>query len=263
MRRLSSFLFLSSALVAGCGTGNSPVSNPNDAALEASSFPAELTCGDRRILSATFRNTGTTTWTSVEGYELTIADEHIALAEEQVIAPGDSITFEIDVTAPASAGVHAREWQMAHEGAAFGSPAEWSVSVDCNRTPDPAEGEALPVPYMFDLIQQVSDEDPTLIAESCQDTGGNWRFMDAVVDRLRKVDTRWGYNWKRGVIGDPSRDVVDYHYGAGSDEGSEQVYIIDMLVDHCGTNPHPGWNDVTQVTLDAGTIGIWTGRERF
>ncbi len=62
---------------------------------------------------------------------------------------------------------------------------------------------------------------PDLLRNSCQEHGGSWAFMDAVVDTLRTYDTRWGYNWKRGNVGDPSMDVIDYHWGAGRDEGSD------------------------------------------
>ena len=65
------------------------------------------------------------------------------------------------------------------------------------------------------------------------------------------------------MIGDPSRDVVDYHYGPGEPEESPDVYIIDVIVGHCGPNPAPGWLDQTKATLDAGEIGRWTGRGRF
>ena len=87
--------------------------------------------------------------------------------------------------------------------------------------------------------------------------------MDRVVDRLRQFDTRWGYNWKRGNVGDPSLDVVDYHYGPGADEGSTQVYIIDIVGGHCGASPGAAWIDVTGATISAGAIGRWTGRGRF
>ncbi|MSO35566.1 MAG: hypothetical protein EXQ54_03940 [Acidobacteria bacterium] len=32
---------------------------------------------------------------------------------------------------------------------------------------------------------------------------------------------------------------------------------------HCGASPSAGWNDVTDVTLNSGTIGRWTSRGRF
>ncbi len=132
------------------------------------------------------------------------------------------------------------------------------------RTPDPPAGQRLPLPsYGPQVVQQVAAARPDLLRNSCQEQGGSWGFMDAVVDTLRTYDTRWGYNWKRGNVGDPSMDVVDYQWGAGRDEGSTQVYIIDVIGGHCGSNPTPGWNDVTAVTAAGGSIGRWTGRGRF
>lgn len=131
------------------------------------------------------------------------------------------------------------------------------------RAPDPAAGQRLPLPNMFHVVQQVARARPDLLRNSCQEHGGSWGFLDLVVDTLRTYDTRWGYNWKRGRVGDPSMDVIDYHYGAGSDEGSTNVYIIDIIGGHCGPSPNPVWNDVTEVTRRQGTMGRWTSRGRF
>ena len=79
---------------------------------------------------------------------------------------------------------------------------------------------------------------------------------------MRKCDTRWGYNGKRGNSGDPSHDAIAYHYSRGGDEGSTDVYIIDVIVGHCG-GPGPAWIDVTEATRQGGTIGRWTSRGRF
>jgi hypothetical protein len=87
--------------------------------------------------------------------------------------------------------------------------------------------------------------------------------MDLLVDTLRTYDTRWGFNGKRGNAGDPSHDVVDYHYGNGSSEGSTEVYIIDVIGGHCGSNPSPAWGDVTAATAAGGGIGRWISRGRF
>ena len=86
--------------------------------------------------------------------------------------------------------------------------------------------------------------------------------MDRVVDTLRTYDSRWGYNWKRGNVGDPSMDVIDYHFG-GRDEGTTEVYIIDIIGGHCGSSPGPAWVDQTDVTRSQGTVGRWTARGRF
>jgi hypothetical protein len=87
--------------------------------------------------------------------------------------------------------------------------------------------------------------------------------MDQVVDTLRTYDTRWGYNGKRGNAGDPSHDAIAYNYGGGGDQGSTDVYIIDIVAGHCGSSPGPTWIDVTGITLQSGTIGRWTSRGRF
>ena len=60
------------------------------------------------------------------------------------------------------------------------------------------------------------------------------------------------------MIGDLSQDAIDYHHGDGVSEESTDVYIIDMIIGHCGPTPGAGWIDVTQATLDADTIGMWT-----
>ena len=125
-----------------------------------------------------------------------------------------------------------------------------------------AAGGPLPS-YGAGVVSAVARANPGAIQNSCQDTGGSWQFMDQVVDTLRTYDTRWGYNGKRGNANDPSKDVITYNYGSGADEGSTQVYIIDIVNGHCGSTPSAGWNDVTQVTLSSGTIGRWISRGRF
>jgi hypothetical protein len=132
------------------------------------------------------------------------------------------------------------------------------------RTPDPAAGQRLPLPgYGASVVNQVAAQFPNALRNSCQNEGGSWEFLDRVVDALRQYDTRWGYNWKRGNVGDPSQDVVDYHWGRGTSENSTEVYIIDVIGGHCGGSPSPGWGDVTEATRQGGSIGRWTGRGRF
>lgn len=118
-----------------------------------------------------------------------------------------------------------------------------------------------PPPDGFAVVQQVANEHPDWLIGSCVDQGGNNEFLFEVVRRLRMQDDRWGLNWKRGVVGDMSQDVVDYHYGEGVSEESTDVYIIDVIGGHCpedGSSPQAAWIDVTQATLDGGTVGMWT-----
>ena len=131
------------------------------------------------------------------------------------------------------------------------------------RTPNPTSGR-LPLPgYGASVVNDVAAQYPSALRNSCQEHGGTWEFMDRVVDRLRTFDSRWGYNWKRGNVGDPSLDVVDYNYGSQRDEGTTDVYIIDVVGGHCGNSPSPNWLDQTDATRSQGAVGRWTGRGRF
>ena len=112
-------------------------------------------------------------------------------------------------------------------------------------------------PNMLHIVQQVARDHPQALRNSCQDHGGTWEFMDRVVERLRAIDGRYGYNCKRGNCGDVSHDVIDYYRGSGSPHGSTNVAIVDMIVAHCGPNPQPGWNDLTDATRQNGTVGRW------
>lgn len=133
------------------------------------------------------------------------------------------------------------------------------------RAPDPEIGGVLPLPsYGEAVVESVGRAFPQLLLHSCQDApDGSWEFLDWAVDTLRTHDLRWGYNGKRGNRLDPSKDVVAYHRGRGPSPDSTAVYIIDVIGGHCGESPSVIFNDVTQITLDSGTIGRWITRGRF
>lgn len=206
-------------------------------------------------------------------YRFELMDKDGGLVRQGVVAGGSGTTeFPVDVTLQEGASY---SWRARAELDSFFGP--WSAIAAFRtkvpppppptkvapRTPDPPPGQRLPLPNMAHIVREVAAQHPDYLARSCQEHGGTWEFMDAVVDRLREFDTRWGYNWKRGRVGDPSLDVVDYHWGPGPDEGSTDVYIIDVIAGHCGSNPTPIWNDVTEITYSSGTVGRWTGRGRF
>ena len=155
----------------------------------------------------------------------------------------------------------------------FRTPAPPAPPPPPTPTPGPSNGVPLgnggrgpdngPLPNMSAVVQAVARANPAALQNSCQSGGGNWQFMDLVVDTLRTYDSRWGYNGKRGNVNDPSHDVVAYNYGPGADQGSTNVYIIDVIGGHCGPTPSPSWADNTGITLSSGTIGRWTSRGRF
>lgn len=113
------------------------------------------------------------------------------------------------------------------------------------------------------IVHQVAREHPGDLANSCPEEGGSWTFLDRVVERLRAIDGRWGYNCKRGDCRHVSVDVVDYYRGPGTSladaRNSTDVTIVDIIFKVCGhgANPQPTWIDQTQATRDAGAIGRW------
>lgn len=137
-----------------------------------------------------------------------------------------------------------------------------------NRTPDPQAGQRIPLPDVRAFTQQAANARPDLIAQSCP--GGikyrNNPWLDYMVDQLRTLDTRWGYNGKPTRTaadndGQPviaAGDEVAFHYGAGPDQNSPDVYLVDLLEGHCGTSPR-----VTYRHFTGEEPGFWTGAGRL
>lgn len=121
----------------------------------------------------------------------------------------------------------------------------------------PGPAPMLPLPDERATVEALAAEHPDWLANSCVAAGGDNAFLFELVRRLRAGDPRWGLNWKRGNVGDMSQDVVDYFFADGEPEGRTEVYIIDVIGDHCG-EARPAFTDVTEATRQGGTIGRWT-----
>src|SRR3989344_5907131 len=79
-------------------------------------------------------------------------------------------------------------------------------------------------PNMSNVVNAVASEFPQYLINSCQDSGGNWDFMDEVVRRLHAQDPNWGYNGKRGNTSDLSQYAIAYLAG-----GTTSVFVIDII----------------------------------
>ncbi len=123
------------------------------------------------------------------------------------------------------------------------------------RTPNPPPGQQLPLPNREAVAQEIARAYPGDLRNSCTTAGGNNAWLFRLVQRLRTEDTRWGLNWKRGRIGDMSQDIVTYNWGSEADEGTRQIYVVDVIVGHCGSNPGAFWLNQTGV---GGADAIWT-----
>ena len=137
-----------------------------------------------------------------------------------------------------------------------------------NRAADPSAGQRLPLPDVRAFTQQAAAARPDLLAQSCPNglKYQNNPWLDYMVDQLRTRDTRWGYNGKPTRTaadngGQPviaAGDEVAYHYGAGPDQNSRDVYLIDLLEGHCGASPRLTYRDFT-----GEEPGFWTGAGRL
>ncbi len=131
------------------------------------------------------------------------------------------------------------------------------------RPADPPPGVRLPLPDMQGVLARFSNA-----SDSCprglKYVNNPWQ--DRVIDAFRQIDTRWGYNGKptksaadnNGVPVTAAGDEAAYHYGAGPDQGSFEVHLVDMLISHCGTAPTLTWRVFT-----GEEPGFWTGVGRF
>ena len=53
--------------------------------------------------------------------------------------------------------------------------------------------------------------------------------MFKVLRELRRLDSRWQLNWKRGGEGDLSQDIITWNNGSLPDEGTIDVNIFDII----------------------------------
>jgi hypothetical protein len=94
------------------------------------------------------------------------------------------------------------------------------------------------------------------LQNSCTSLGGDNAFLVRTVNHLRAVyDTRWAFNNKRGHIGSRSEDVVAFNPTSRPDQGANQIYLFDIMGNHCPEDNRPvtaGVNDVTNATWYGG-----------
>jgi hypothetical protein len=117
------------------------------------------------------------------------------------------------------------------------------------RTPNPPPGQRLGVPdYGLEVVLQTAAQYPGELRRACKD---DHRFLFHLVENLRKRDSRWGLNWKRGDKNQGmSSDVVAYNPSDEEDEGNGAVYLFDVLRAECEENT-PGFSDITAGTWAA------------
>ena len=118
------------------------------------------------------------------------------------------------------------------------------------------------LPDHTSVVAAYMSANPDEVDHSCNDPSEpgyndpfSWDFTRGVVAALQAVDPRFGANGKRGNTSDLSVDAVAYYHGASMPppEGSNDVYVVDIVIGHCGTSPSAGWLDQT----NGGIYGAW------
>ena len=95
----------------------------NNSAFVSQTVPTVMVPGQVYAVSVTLQNTGTTTWTSANLYKLgtqnpqdnTLWTGSTRRALPNSVAPGQNVTFDFNVTAPATPGIYNFQWKMVQD----------------------------------------------------------------------------------------------------------------------------------------------------
>lgn len=162
-------------------------------------------------------------------------------------------TFYVRVTTANSCGATATSPEVSFTiGSPSPAPGPGPSPGSGPRTPDPPPGQLLPLPgYGAAVVDAAGAVYAGDLANAC----GSRTWLYRVLAELRKRDTRWGLNYKRGQPGSLSTDIITYNGTNRPDIGESQVYLIDVIGAICEGN-HAGWNPgATAVTWAAGQAG--------
>ena len=120
-------------------------------------------------------------------------------------------------------------------------------------------------PNMQDIVEDMSERFPFEWRNAHRDYGQQdgkegrvtvveaTEFMQLLASFLFNHDTRFGLNGKRGDMNDLSQDAISFK----NPSGPGGVEIIDVIISAGTPGQRAAWNNVTQKTIDARTIGVF------
>lgn len=205
-------------------TPSPPATPEDDAALQGSFFPNDVSCGEDFQASVSMENTGTATWTRASQHKLgAVGDEdplyhldvRVQLPEGAEVSPGGSWTFEIPMTAPSEPGTYTTDWRMVHEYVTwFGESVTTDVVVSCAVPPEPPT--VLARTGLVELVDHsLEDDQGAFNALGASLFWAAWAGRNDVAKLEANLqflaDNGFHYIRALGVVGDPNE--ADYWDG--------------------------------------------------
>jgi hypothetical protein len=105
-----------------------PTFGPDNLVMVDWHAPSSMTAGASATAGITVLNTGSTAWTTADGYKLGSQNpqnntvwglDRVLLSSSQNVAPGTRIVFSFTIRAPSQPGVYNFRWRMVHEDVAW------------------------------------------------------------------------------------------------------------------------------------------------
>ena len=98
------------------------------------------------------------------------------------------------------------------------------------------------------MAEGVANQYPGDLRNAC----GSRMYLYRLVNALRKRDSRWGLNWKRGWKGSLSTDIVTYNGTNLPDNQASKIYLVDVVSGICESNGFAwNWHETTEKTWAA------------
>jgi Bacterial Ig domain/Ig-like domain from next to BRCA1 gene len=235
---------------AGTGTATSKAAavtvtaGTNNATFVSQSVPALVSVGQSFPVSLTFTNSGNTTWTAASNYRLgsqnaadntTWGTNRIALPAN--VAPGGSVTFSTNVTAPATGGSYNFQWRMVQDGVAWFGATSTNVVVVDNAPPVVSlavAGSGAQAPASLTLTATASDPN---------DTVAKVEFYNGANLLGTKTAAPFTFSWTGVPVGSYSLTAKAYDtYGAVTTSTAVTAGVVDappvvnLVVSGSGTN---------------------------
>ena len=168
----------------------------NDATFISQNVPLHVAPGGNFTVSITMQNTGSTTWTSDDLYRLgsqspqdntTWGFNRVELPNS--VAPGDTVTFVFECTAPATLGTYDFQWRMVQDGVEWFGDYTQLVQISVDTTTNDAKFISYEV-----LPHKLQPNDTFLVKITMQNTGtSTWR--QSTLYRLGSQFPQDNYTW--------------------------------------------------------------------